>query len=493
MKLYHRVRDFHFEIYHFIILIMAIIISQVILAYINVSSTENLLNDTIDIYRLDTTERLAEFTTASIELLIQQNIEAPEENAYSRESTIESIDFIITQQKLQKNVDDICLIFKRDEQIFAIDDGSELFDYIKYNEPPANTNSEAKAEAIKWFNKSINNIFENENISNYLVDPQTFHVLVPFSVRGEVIGAVHMKISPNFEYILNVISSSFSRTGAFISALILLSLLAVFLITTYVINERDQAQKQLYAQREQQLKDLIEAQKEASFAKRIYHSHHKAEKIVGFIKEDLRKLPGKNIEHAKSKVAKYASFIGRVIYDMKTYNPPVNVIRNLSFQTNVNEVIEFILTNVIKRIYRNDDQLKIFTSFDAKFPTVNVNEFVVWEIIEPLIQNAIEHNQGNKLQIVVSTIFDELNSTAMIEIKDDGIGISPELLETDKDKIKKIFKENITTKRGTNHSGYGCFIAFENCKRCGWKLDAVNEDVGAKMIITFSQKQNYRL
>ena len=32
----------------------------------------------------------------------------------------------------------------------------------------------------------------------------------------------------------------------------------------------------------------ITYEKELIFTKRIYHTHHKAEKIMGFIKEDLR-------------------------------------------------------------------------------------------------------------------------------------------------------------------------------------------------------------
>ena len=28
---------------------------------------------------------------------------------------------------------------------------------------------------------------------------------------------------------------------------------------------------------------------------------------------------------------------------------------------------------------------------DDKMPIVNINEFVVWEILEPLIQNSIDH------------------------------------------------------------------------------------------------------
>ena len=39
-----------------------------------------------------------------------------------------------------------------------------------------------------------------------------------------------------------------------------------------------------------EFKKQINYEKELLFTKRIYHTHHKAEKVMGFIKEDLRIL-----------------------------------------------------------------------------------------------------------------------------------------------------------------------------------------------------------
>lgn len=488
MKFLNQIRDFHFEIYHFIILIIAIIISQVVLSYINVNSTEELINQSLEIYRLETAERLADFTTSSLELLIQQNFDLPSETSYSRESTVESIDFIITQQRLQKNVEDIGMVFNHNNNIIVISDGEELYNYLKFGEVPDDQFDTTMNEAAKWFNESKVNIYRNENISNYAENPHTFHVLVPLSLKGEVVGAVYMKISPDFSNISNVIESSFNRTGALISVLILLSLLTIFLITTYVIRERDQAQEQLYTQREKQLKESIETQKEASFAKRIYHAHHKAEKIIGFIKEDLRKLTAKNIQTAKFNVTKYANFIGRVLYDMKTYNPPVNVIRNPNFVTNLNSIITFTVDNIFKRIYRNDDQVCFNLLFDENVPAININEYVIWQIIEPLIQNAIDHNKNSNIAVEITTRYDSINKLTTLEIKDNGAGIPVDLLKANESGVKALFIENVSTKTTEIKSGYGCFIAFENCKRCGWIIDADNTGYGAVFTIKISHQ-----
>ncbi len=125
---------------------------------------------------------------------------------------------------------------------------------------------------------------------------------------------------------------------------------------------------------------------------------------------------------------------------------------------------------------------------DENLPKVSINEFVVWEIIEPIIQNSIDHSGVNNLVISVKTFYDELQKKSFIIIADNGKGISKELLETDKEGIKKIFRENITTKQiNVPNSGYGCYIAYEISKRCGWNIDAENiTEGGCRFIITIN-------
>ena len=76
-----------------------------------------------------------------------------------------------------------------------------------------------------------------------------------------------------------------------------------------------------------------------------------------------------------------------------------------------------------------------------------------------------------------------------IEIKDNGAGIEKSLLKKDENGVKVIFKENSTTKKKSANSGYGCYIAYENCKRCGWLLDAENHINGAIIKITIPVEQ----
>ncbi len=105
-------------------------------------------------------------------------------------------------------------------------------------------------------------------------------------------------------------------------------------------------QAQLFAEHEEYLKNQIRLEKESLFTKRIYHTHHKAEKIMGFIKEDVRKMDPGNLDELKMRVVTYSNFMSRIIYDMKWYDQDANTIVNPIFRTNINAVIDFVVRHL---------------------------------------------------------------------------------------------------------------------------------------------------
>jgi sensor histidine kinase regulating citrate/malate metabolism len=60
------------------------------------------------------------------------------------------------------------------------------------------------------------------------------------------------------------------------------------------------------------------------------------------------------------------------------------------------------------------------------------------------------------------------------------------MLEKNAQGLRKIFEENISTKSvAMRNTGYGCYLAYQFCLRCGWKLDAENlPEGGCAFIIT---------
>jgi signal transduction histidine kinase len=197
---------------------------------------------------------------------------------------------------------------------------------------------------------------------------------------------------------------------------------------------------------------------------------------MGFIKEDVRKMDPRNLDAMKQRVVTYSNFISRIIYDMKWYDQDINTIVNPIFHTDINDVIEFIVRNVFLRLSSKNEMFDIKLDLDPSLPLVHVNEFIVWEILEPLIQNSIDHGGRDSVTIIITTRWDRTAGTSCLTIADNGVGIAQESLQPGPKGIKKVFLEQESTKKGMgSHSGYGCYIAYQMAvEKCGWGLDAEN-------------------
>lgn len=160
---------------------------------------------------------------------------------------------------------------------------------------------------------------------------------------------------------------------------------------------------------------------------------------MGFIKQDVLELTESNFEKVKNQIVKYANFVGRVVYDMKNFNPPISVIRNVSFKTNINSVIQFLVDNIFTRVYKENKQFSFNLNLDKAFPILHINEYVIWEIIEPLIQNSIDHNKNNDVIISIETKYLPNENFSNVYISDDGNGFDENVFQTDDTGIKNYF------------------------------------------------------
>lgn len=485
-KFFDKFQKYRFEIRHLTLLFIILIVFQIFLSYIQKNSLQEFLNDAQKWYQKDSAERVANLTSTSLELLIE-NIPV-DKSLTEQEKTkiIESFNIIFSQQLLDQHVEEVCLVISKNGDEFIIDNGKALFNYINGvngKEPAAN---KEHSNALIYYNKMENNLKESEEISSELTEDHSFDILVPFVPHGEFIGAFYMRNQPDFRLITREIISSYDEATVIYSSFILLGLLAMYYISSYTVRERDEAQRLLFEEHEENIKKQVRHEKESLFTKRIYHTHHKAEKVMGFIKEDLRILNENNIDEIKERVKKYSNFISRVIYDMKWYDPPMSTIRGDLFRTDLNGVVRFLVYNLFLRISAVTDLFRFDLQLDENVPKVRINEFVIWEIIEPIIQNSIDHSSDNKITITVKTVYREDNNTTILEISDNGPGISEELLEKDEKGVRRIFSEAVTTKNSQNkNSGYGCYIAHNIAvSKCGWQLDVTNNpDRGCKYSI----------
>jgi hypothetical protein len=485
-KFLEKFRQYHFEFKHLLVLLIVLIFFQILASIIHKSSLKNLLLNTQNWYQQDSAERMANLSATSLELLLETSGTRFVRNDENIQEIVKAFNIILSQPLLQQSVRDICVLVSLNDQIYSIDDGHQLYDYFFNGMAPLPGQDTSHAGAIRLYRELQDVIQTNEQIYSVREGNDMFHVFVPFVPKGEYMGAVYVKNNPDFTFITSEIISSYDQTALLFAALILLGLIAMFYISSYTVKERDEALHQLYSEREKRLMEEINHQKEALFTKRIYHTHHKAEKVMGFIKEDLRQLGSGNRAKITHRVAQYANFISRVIYDMKWYDPPLQTIRNPLFRTDLNNVLEFIVGNIFMRVSDKSTPYNFKLSLDKNFPPLAINEFVIWEIVEPLIQNSIDHGGNSQLLIRLKTSFDPEKKIGQLTITDNGKGIIPELLEPNPNGIKKIFQENISTKVNSSNSGYGCYLAYEISKqRCGWNIDAENlAEGGCRFIIT---------
>lgn len=465
-------------------LFFVLIVFQTVISFVHKVSLQKILFRTQEWYQQDSAERLANLTTTSLELLL----EAKSKNQALPQSEINKIvgnlNIILSQQYLHQNVQEICLFVKSDSGIIAIDDGLALYSYMFGGLKDLPSSQWDHSEALRMYAAMQDEFRLRERIQTVVADKQVFHIFVPFVPRGEFAGAVYMKNKPDFSVITNEMITTYDETAITYTALIFFGLLAMFYISTYTLRERNRAQELLFEEQKRHLAEQINIQNELLFTKRIYHTHHKAEKIMGFIKEDMRLLTVDNIDQIKSRILKYANFIARVIYDMKWYDPPVQTIRSQIFRTDLNSVLRFLVEHVFQRISSTSEMVRFRLELEPSMPIVNINEFVIWEVFEPIIQNCIDHAGNNAVGITIRTEYNAETGECYVRISDDGTGIEPWLLETNGDGLKRIFLEHTSTKRVGNeqHSGYGCYIAYEITRqRLGWDLDAENLPAGGCM------------
>ena len=479
-KFLNKFSKYRFEIKHITIFFTVLILLQIVMVFVQKSSLNDFLKETQDWYKQYSAERLALITSTSMELLFENLFLNKSLSQIEDTKIINSFNVIFKQQLIQKAVNDICLILIRDKKIYVIDSGQKIESYLNGNLHPYNLYPNSHGNAVDLFLSVKNKMRASEVIYSTLQNQKTYNILVPFVPDGEYLGVMYMKITPDFTFLTEEIGANFDKFSLIYTSLIFLGLIAIFLVSSQAVKERNEAQQELFEEHKELIKKEIRYEKESVFTKRIYHTHHKAEKIMGFIKEDVRQMDSENLDEIKSRVITYSNFISRIIYDMKWYDQEVNTIINPMFRTNINNIIEFILKHVFLRISSKNDMFEFELDLDSCLPIVHVNEFVVWEILEPLIQNSIDHGNKKSVKINITTKCDKEKNTSIITISDNGVGINEELLKVGEKGIKKIFMENESTKINRDiNSGYGCYIAYQmGVGRCGWEMNAENLDEG---------------
>jgi signal transduction histidine kinase len=456
-------------------LLVLIIAAQLILTFYSKNSFHSFLLNTHEWYQNFSVKRIANLTSTSLELLVETQITQKQFDQTQKNKVIKSFDIIFSQHIMEKNAEEVCLFVYYQNRFVPIDDGQALFSILT-DEKQVNYNYDRYANAQVLFNSIKDNLIKSEKIQVIVKDEKDFYIFVPFAPNGEFLGALYMKVIPNFSPISREFINGFNDVALIYVMLVSVGLILIYIVFSYTLKEKEKAQETAYREHEKLIEERVRREKENTFTKRIYHAYHKAEKVIGFINMDLDLLKSENVDEIKSRVGKYSNFIGRVIYDMKYYDPPIQTIINPIFQTDINDVCKFVIDNLFLRIYKTSKMFSFNQSYDPSLPIINVNEFIIWEVVEPILQNSIVHNSDRKIIISVTTKYEADNKKIFILISDDGVGILPELLEKDESGIQKLFLEYYSSKNFDGRQyGFGCYIAHTLAvKYCGWDMQVEN-------------------
>ncbi len=475
-RIRERYQKYHLEIRHLTVVVLILILFQFVVLFMNRTSLHKVFTRTQEWYQQDAAERIANLTATSFEMLLESKGLRRGLSENEARQIVQDFNIIFSQQLLDKNVQGLCILIPRGDSVLVIDDGQQLFEYFLGDPSRVRSAGARYPEALALFRRIADSLRSSEQTFTVVEQQQSFHVFTPFVPYGEFVGAEYMKASPDLSFLTEEMSVNYDQTALVYSGLIIVGLLAMFYISSRTLRERNAAQRLLFEEQTKHLADQITRQKETMFAKRIYHAHHKAEKIGGFIKEDLRLLTPETMVTVRDRINKYASFVARVIYDMKWYDPPIHTIRGPLFSTDINEVLRFIVDNIFRRVSGGQKAVEFVLDLDPALPRVAINEFVIWEAVEPIIQNSIDHAGVERNTLTVRTRYLPERNESSIVIADTGRGIPADLLACDAQGVRKLFLEHVTAGgTGKEHTGYGCYIAYELAtQRFGWKLDATN-------------------
>ena len=481
MTLRTKLSQYRFDINHMIVIFVVLIAFQVLLAFFQKSLLTNFLNDAQRWFQKYHAERIAIVTSANLENLFENQQRMRSEGWLDEAQMIYSVNVIFKQLVVQRSVEEISLILLKDGKTYLVSNGQQMNDYFKGTlRPHEDSPSERASLGVAYFASVKDDMLRGERILSEVTSQKTFNVLVPFVPHGEYVGVLYIRITPDFTLLTDEVQSNFDEVSFAFSGLIFLGLIVMYIVSSGAVKERNEVQGRLLVEHQANLMKQIQLEKESIFTKRIYHTHHKAEKIMGFIKNDVRMMNPSNLEPIKHRVIAYSNFISRIIYDMKWYDQDINTIVNPVFHSNVNAIIEFVVQNVFLRVSSRNDMFAFTFDLASEMPAVPVNEFIIWEILEPLIQNSIDHGDRVPLNIRLSTAYNAERRTSTIRISDNGVGIPGDLLKPDRRGTKAIFAEKEDSEGGLGaHSGYGCYIAYQMAVgKCGWDLDAENPPEG---------------
>ena len=204
-------RIHQFNLKHVTVLFLVLLVFQLVVSVLHKTSLSKFLGRTQDWYQQDSAERLANLTTTSLELLLEGHEGKRTMSERDSRKMVQGLNIILNQQLLNQNVREVCVIVPTDSSLAAIDDGNALFEYMFGGNHYPRIAKGVHSQAISLYQSLSSDFRKSEQIRTIVEGKQTFHVFVPFVPRGEFMGAVYMRNTPDFSFISREVISNYDE------------------------------------------------------------------------------------------------------------------------------------------------------------------------------------------------------------------------------------------------------------------------------------------
>jgi len=162
-----KIGKYRLERRHITVAVLMLIFFVIVLMIIQRSSIHDMLTETQQWYRQHSAELLANTNATSLELLIESMNDLGKISPPEKKRIIQSFNIILTQQMLERNIRDVCILVPKDSTVFAIDDGKQLFNFLT-NVPITNVSNCRHKMAVEIFNEKYSQIVKEEKIISIL-------------------------------------------------------------------------------------------------------------------------------------------------------------------------------------------------------------------------------------------------------------------------------------------------------------------------------------
>jgi len=191
-----------------------------------------------------------------------------------------------------------------------------------------------------------------------------------------------------------------------------------------------------------------------------YYNEHGDFSLAGLPYSQMRNevpLLFSGIEHG-------AVCIQRIVQDLKYFSQQSD--NNMDQPVNINHLIKDSIRLAENLIKANTEKFKIEYSKDL--PIIKGNRQKLGQVMVNLIENACQALPDKEKGISIISSFNEKTGTIVIEVRDEGVGISPEIID-------RIMDPFFTTKRGVGGTGLGLAVSSNTVKAHGGRIEVVSE------------------